>query len=171
MSKALSPASSPAFELADFETPVTSGSLPSVIWSIEKHTVAQMIALSGLTKTQISRETGVPLGTINRWCQHGEFSEYINKLVLESAQVMKAKRLQILNKILDARVEEIEALGEGYARASGKDTLAIVEAIRKETGEEEAHQESQYVSVLGKIAAAAAAAAKRTGETIDITPD
>jgi hypothetical protein len=139
-----------AFELANFETLVDNSPLPNVMWSIEKHKVAQMVALSGLSKAQISRETGVPLSTINRWLTHGEFSEYINTLVLESASVMKAKRLQLLTKILDARIAEAETTND-YARLSKLDTLDIINAIRKETGEEEKRDESKYTQILEKI--------------------
>jgi len=129
-----------AFELADFETPISNALLPSVVWSIEKHKVAQMLALSGLSKSQISRETGVPLATINKWTQHVEFSDYVNKLVLESASLMKAKRLQVLTKILDARIAEAEKTGD-YARLSKLDTLDVIDRIRKETGEDEDRKE------------------------------
>lgn len=139
-----------AFELASFETPVDSTPLPNVVWSIEKHKVAQLLAVSGMSKSKISRETGVPLSTINKWLTHGEFTDYINSLVMESVTLMKAKRLQLLTKMLDARIEEAEVNGD-YARLSKLDTLDIIAAIRKETGEEEKKDESKYTQILEKI--------------------
>ena len=155
-----------AFELADFETPVSGDILPSVVWSIEKHKVAQMLALSGLSKSQISRETGVPLQTINKWVQHGEFSDYVNKLVLESATLMKAKRLQVLTKILDARIAEAEKVGD-YARLSKLDTLDIIDRIRKETGDDEDRKESKYTQILEKLVGMSSTTQK---PLIDVTP-
>lgn len=149
------PESTGAFELADFENLPSNTSLPPVVWSIEKHTVAQLIALSGMAKTAISRETGVPLGTINKWLQHEEFTDYINHIVLQSATSLKAKRLMILNKVLDARIEEAERLGD-YSKLSKLDTLDVLAAIRKENGDEEKKEESKYIQILEKMAALSA---------------
>lgn len=154
-----------AFELADFETPVSGAPLPNVRWSIEKHKVAQLLALSGLAKTQISRETSVPLATINKWLQHGEFVDYVNQLVLESATMMKAKRLQLLTKILDARIAEAEKTGD-YSRLSKLDTLDIIDRLRKETGEDEDRKESKYAQILEKIITAT-----QGPPVINITPE
>lgn len=139
-----------AFELADFETPVSSAAVPNVMWSIEKHTVAQMIALSGLSKAQISRECKVPLGTIKKWMESAEFRDYINQIVLESANTMKATRLQLLTKILNARIEDAEKTGN-YATLSKLDTLDVIAAIRKETSDVEETKESKYTQILEKI--------------------
>jgi hypothetical protein len=126
-----------------------------------------MIALAGLSKVQVSRETGVPLSTINRWLQHGEFTDYINRLVLESAAVMAAKRLQVLTKILDARIAEAEKSGD-YARLSRLDTLDIIDRIRKETVAEEDKQESKYTQILDKIVTLTST--PKPPKEIDVTP-
>lgn len=145
-----SPGASEAFELAEFETQVPDTPVMPVQWSVEKFKVAQMIALSGKPKTEIAKITGVPLSTINLWLKHGEFQEYINRLVLESAELMKAKRLQVLIKIMEARLEEAELEGN-YASLSRKDTVDIIREIREETEEKEATQRSNYEMLLDRL--------------------
>ena len=140
-----------AFELASFETTVSHEVLPAVKWSIQKYEVAQMIALMGLKKTEIAKQTKVPLATINNWLKNSEFSDYINKLALESVNVLKAKRIQLLTKMLDARIEEAEDENGGYAKLSRKDTLDIIKELRDETEEAEKKQESSYTKLLEKI--------------------
>lgn len=145
------PASS-AFELADFEREVPVENLPPVKWSIQKHEVAQLLALSGLKKTEISKATKVPLNTINNWLTSTEFREYIDRLALEMAGVLKSKRLQILTKILDARIRAIEDEDNGdWAKMSRKDTLDILKEIREETEEGEKKQESAYIQLMEKL--------------------
>lgn len=152
-----------AFELADFETPVSVPTqAPMVMWSLEKYRVAHMIAFEGKAKKQISRETGIPLYTINKWHSNPEFKSYIHSIVLENATADKAERLMIYNKILDARIEEAEKTGD-YARLSKMDTVEILQAKRKETEKDEQKEESKYVQVLDKILSLAKPA-------IDITP-
>lgn len=153
---------SEVFELADFETPLTCTPVPAVAWSIEKHKVAQLIATSGMSKQAIARETGVPLPAINKWLQNQEFSDYVNQVVLEAAAVMKAKRLQLMTKILDARIAKAEE-SDSYDKLSKLDTLDILAAIRKETGEDESDTESKYLHILDKIVSA-------SSKTLDITP-
>jgi len=148
--KSIVPKDTDAFELADFETPLSTSAVPNVLWSIEKHKVAQLLALSGLSKAQISRETKVPLGAIKKWQESQEFRDYVNQLVLESANLMKATRLQILTKILNARIDEAEKTDD-YARLSKADTVDIINAIRKETVEDEEKKESKYVQILEKM--------------------
>lgn len=149
-----------AFELAEFETPVPMTPVLPVQWSVEKFKVAQMIALSGKTKTEIARITGVPLATINVWTKNSEFQEYIQKLVLESAELMKAKRLQLLLKMLEARIEEAEdPEGSGYGGLSRKDTLEIMAELRKETDEKDTAVQSNYEQLLGKLVELSATAA------------
>ena len=137
-------------ELAEYETPVSTTPVPAVAWSMEKHMVAQFLATKGMSKVQVSRETGVPLSAINKWLQNSEFTSYINQIVLDCASVMKAKRLGLLSKILDARIEEAERTGD-YARLSKMDTLDIISAIRKETGDEDAAKESSYTRIMEKF--------------------
>lgn len=161
------PAASEAFELADFETPVSTLPVPNVVWSIEKHTVAQMLALEGKSKARISRETGVPVGTITKWQQHGEFRDYINQLVLEQVAVLKARKLQDLLKTLAAREAAAEA-ADDWAGFSKADSLDILAAIRKETGEEERREDSRYSQVLEKLLEKIPDPPKQ--HTIDITP-
>lgn len=139
-----------AHELASFETMPGSGAVIPVMWSIEKHTVAQEIALSGLSKNAISRKTGVPLSAINKWLEHCEFREYINDIVLEKAQTMKAQSLMILNKMLQARLDEAERTND-YAGLSKADTLEIINTIRKETGGDQRKDETTYAQILERM--------------------
>ena len=137
-----------ANSLATFETPYAPVPIMPIRWSIEKYKVAQMIALEGKTKKEIAKELGIPLNAINTWMKNPEFQEYINDTVLESAKAMKGKRLQLLMKIYDARVEEAEK--NGYSGATSKDTLDLMTEIRKETGEEMS-KDSSYTHLLEKL--------------------
>jgi len=153
----------PAFELASFETPPSGpkNSAP-VAWSLQKHQVATLIALSGKAKTEISRETGVPLGAINKWLEHPEFNVYIQDLVLEAAKGFKSQNLMILNKILQARLAEAE-LQDKYSSLSKADTLEVMAAISKETAAESEKDDTNYAKILRQMFAA-------QQKTIDITP-
>ena len=141
---------SEAFELASFETPVITSKVPNVVWSIEKHKVAQMLALEGKNKTAISKETGVPVPTINKWLQHGEFRDYINDITMEAAGTMKAMLISLDLKMINARIEAAEVSGD-YARLSGKDTLDIIDNLRKLTGADESKEDSAYANVMKKM--------------------
>jgi hypothetical protein len=137
-----------AHELAEFETPYVQVQAMPVQWSIEKIKVAQLLALTGKTKTAVAKEMKLPLTVINKWLENGEFNEYIRNLVTEGASILKAKRLQLLTKILDARIEEAER--EGYSCVTKKDTVDIVSELRKETGEDK-HIDNSYTSLLEKL--------------------
>ena len=139
-----------AHELAAYETPVSTLPIPNVTWSIEKHKVAQMLALEGKSIAQISRETGVPVSAINKWNQHGEFRDYKRQIIMEAAKESKDMLLSLNLKILNARVAAAEETGD-YARLSGKDTLDIMESVRKLTTNDDPKEDSQYSSILEKI--------------------
>jgi hypothetical protein len=141
---------SEAFELAEFELPVSTKPAAPILWSIQKYEVAQMVAMKGLSRKEISKVTGVPLATITRWLSNGEFTEYINKIIVESATLAKAKRLQFLTKVLDARMEEAELNGD-FAGASKKDTLDVISELRKETEGEDKQEESNYMKLFEKL--------------------
>ena len=133
--------------LAEFEreTPLTP--IKPLKWSVEKYEVAQLLALSRMTMVQVAEETGVPVHAIQRWKRHPEFQEYMDRVTLDTAETLKAKRLQVLRKILDARLELAEETGS-YVNLSGKDTLDILEALRKETEAEENKPESNYLKTI-----------------------
>jgi hypothetical protein len=133
--------------LAPFERPVPTRPMQPLAWSIEKYEVAQLLALSRMTVTDVAKATNVPVHIIQKWKQHPEFSEYMNKIVLEGASVLKAKRLMILQKILDARLERAEAMGD-FATLSTKDTLDILSEIRKETEDEDSKEKSTWMQTL-----------------------
>lgn len=154
-----------AFTLASFETPVTNEALPAVLWSVQKHEVAHMIAVQGVKPSEIAKQTGVPLSTINRWLKHPEFVAYVNQVTLESVNTLKAKRISMLSKMLDARVKEAEDDGgRGYAGLSQKDTLEIIKELRNETEDTEKAQESTYTKLLERMLANSVPA-----QVIDIT--
>ena len=134
-------------KLESFERPVPTRPVMPLAWSIEKYEVAQLLALSRMTVTQVSEATMVPVHVIQKWKLHTDFSDYMNKLVLEGATVMKAKRLMILNKVLDARLERAESMGD-YATLSTKDTLDILAEIRKETEDEDSKEKSTWMQTL-----------------------
>lgn len=151
MNGALTQPGTDAFVLADFETAVPNEVLPPVMWSVQKYEVAQMIALSGMKVSEISKATMVPLSTIKRWQTNPEFQNYINTLALESVNIMKSKRIQLLTKMLDARIEEAEGENGSYSKLSRADTLEIIKELRKESEDDEKKQESNYTRLLEKI--------------------
>lgn len=133
-------------ELAEFERPVPVTPIRPLKWSIEKYEVAQLLATSRMTMTEVSAATGVPLHAIQRWKTHPEFQDYINRFILDTEETMRAKRLQVLSKILDARLALAEE--HGYAALSQKDTLDILDALRKETEATENKPESNYLKTI-----------------------
>lgn len=134
-------------KMEPFERSVPTKPMRPLAWSIEKYEVAQLLALSRMTVQQVSEATNVPINAIQKWRQHPEFTDYMNKLVLEGATVLKAKRLMILQKILDARIHKAEELGD-FAFLSTKDTLDILSEIRKETEEEDNKEKSTWMQTL-----------------------
>lgn len=134
-------------ELCSFEQPVPLVPIKPLQWSVEKYEVAQLLALSRMNVAAVSAETGVPIHAIRRWKSHPEFQEYMDQLVLESASTLKALRLQVMRKILDARLAFAEDSGN-YAALSSKDTLDLLDAMRKETEAQEAQPESNYMKTL-----------------------
>lgn len=139
-----------ANELASFETPAPSAvKILPVQWSIEKYNVAQELALSGKTKTKISKDLKIPIAIINKWLESKEFTEYINSIVMEYAKASKAERLRLLMKALKAK-EDLAEL-DGYDTFSRKDPLDIIAEIRKETGEDKGSGQSNYTSLLENL--------------------
>ena len=138
-----------AYELAAFETVQELKPALPVKWSLEKFEVAQDLALSGKTKSKISKDRKIPLPVINKWLESSEFRDYIDSIVLEAAKINKNKRLQLLVKTLAAREDLAEQ--EGYADFSRKDSLDIISEIRKETGEDKGSQQSNYTTLLESL--------------------
>lgn len=134
--------------LASFETLHTQKQIAPILWSMEKYTVAQELALSGKTKTAIAKELGIPLTAINVWLKHPDFQAYVNQVVMDGASLLKSKKLQLLTKTLAARESEAEL--NGYSTFSNKDSLDIISEIRKETGDERS-ADSSYTSLLEKL--------------------
>lgn len=138
------------FALADFETPVPSETIPPLKWSVQKYTVAQMIALHGKSKRAISLETKVPLNTINNWLAHPDFQAYIKQTLEQAAATMKNDSISLLTKIISARVAEAEVSGD-YASLSKKDTLDIVKELNALTEDDNKKEESTYTKLLEKL--------------------
>lgn len=136
--------------LASFENALTQKQLVPVMWSIEKFTVAQDLAISGKTKTAIAKEYGIPLTAINTWLKHPDFQAYVNQVCMDGATLLKQKKLQLLTKTLAAREDEAEK--NGYATFSNKDSLDVIAEIRKETGDERS-ADSSYTTLLEKLVA------------------
>ena len=104
--------------------------------------------MTGKSKKQISKELGLPLTFINKCFENNEFQKYMQNITLEAAKELKAEKIMDLRKALAARRELAEELGyENYTR---KDTLDIIEALRKEVGEEKA-EDSNYAKLLEKL--------------------
>lgn len=157
-----------AFELADFETPLGSKELMPVVWSLEKHTVARMLALEGKSRAKISRETTVPEATIKKWQENEEFQEFMNSLVLKAAGVIDAKILSAKMKTLDARIAETEEL-DNWAQFTSKDSLELMSEIRKQTAKETESKNSPYLNVIERLAKLAAVPVTTT--LIELNPN
>jgi hypothetical protein len=138
------------FELADFETPVSTESIAPIVWSVQKYMVAQMIALHGKSLADISRETKVPLHTINAWRKHPDFQDYIHKTIDQAASTMKQDNISLLTKIIAARVAEAEITGD-YASLSKKDTLELVKELNNITEDDTKKEASTYEKLLEKL--------------------
>lgn len=136
------------WDLASFETEYVPTQTPALRWSVEKYKAAQLLALSGKNKKQTARELKIPVSIIDAWLQNPEFDAYMQSLVEDYGKTMKNNNIMLLNKILQARIEQAEI--DGYADLSRKDTLDIITEIRKETGEDKA-AESNYVGLLEKL--------------------
>jgi protoheme ferro-lyase len=141
------------FELAEFETPVSLETIPPIVWSVEKYKVAQMLALHGKSKVDISIETKVPISTINSWCQHPDFKEYIKTTIEQAASTMKQDNISLLTKIIAARVAEAELSGD-YSSLSKKDTLEIIKELNVITEDDTKKEESNYTKLLEKLVVA-----------------
>ena len=133
--------------LCSFERPVPTVPIKPLQWSVEKYEVAQLLVMSRMSVAQVSEETGVPIHAIRRWKSHPDFVEYMDRVILETESTMKALRLRVLRKILDARLELAEEAGN-YASLSSKDTLDLLDALRKETEASEAQPESNYLKTI-----------------------
>jgi hypothetical protein len=137
-------------KLEDFERPVPTAPMKRLAWSIEKYEVAQLIALSRLTIKEVAVATKVPESVIYKWKRHPDFQEYMNTITLEQADNFKAKRLQILSKVLDARLEQAERAGS-YALLSTKDTLDILSEMRKETETSSEGDQSNFMKTITSL--------------------
>lgn len=133
-----------------FETPVNLTPAKPMEWSLEKYEAAHLIGLSSLTVQQVSDELKIPVRVIQYWKSHPDFKSYVDSIVLEAAKSSKAKRIMLLNKILDARLETAERIGD-YSTLSNKDTLDIVSELRKETQENDDDNQSNWIKTLDAL--------------------
>ena len=140
----------PTFELASFETPVSLEVVRPIQWSVQKYEVAQMMALQGKSKAQISRDTKVPLGTINYWASHPDFVDYLKSLIDSAAASMKNQNISLLSKIIAARVAEAELSGN-YASLSKMDTAVLLRDLTELTEADNKREESNYAKLLEKL--------------------
>lgn len=136
--------------LEEFETEYVPTAPATFKWSVEKYQIAQLYAMTGKSKKQISKELGLPLTFINKCFESNEFQKYMQEITLEAAKELKAEKIMDLRKALSARREIAEEMG--YETYSRKDTLDIMEALRKEVGEEKT-EDSNYAKLLEKLVA------------------
>jgi|LGOV01.1.fsa_nt_gb hypothetical protein len=138
---------SEASELQSFERSPSMTPIKEIVWSIEKYEVAQLCAITRFTDKEISEQTKIPLSTIKNWKAHPAFQKYMNTLMIDSAEMFKAKRLMVLSKTLDARIANAEETGD-YGNLTGRDTLAIIEQLRKETEGDIKEEESHFMKTI-----------------------
>jgi hypothetical protein len=145
-------------DLEEFESPVSTKPMKPLVWSQEKFEVAQLLATKGMTIDRVSEITCVPVTAIKRWKTHPEFSAYITKCILDIGDSLKAYRISCLLKTIDARVEKVEQLGD-WSLFSSKDSLDILDAIRKETEKNEEKEQTQYMKTIEALIVKSAEAA------------
>lgn len=136
--------------LEDFENLPSSQPMRPVRWSVEKYKVAQLVSISRMTVREVSEETHIPEATIRNWLRNPEFREYVDQCALDAGKAMKAKRLSILHKIIDARVEKAEETGD-YSFLSNKDILDLLEMSRKETEADDSKDQSNYMTRIEEL--------------------
>ena len=76
-------------ELEEFETPLEVTKVTPMVMSVEKHEVAEMIAIKGMSVTRVSEETGIPVSAIKRWKRHPDFAKLIRDMILEKVDDMR----------------------------------------------------------------------------------
>jgi len=140
-----------AGSLASFETVHKEVQVVPVRWSIEKHKTAEMLAISGKTKTAIAKELGIPLTAINSWLAHPDFKNYVDSIVTASAKEFHTELMSLKMKIVNARKAEAEI--NGYATLSNKDTLDVMAEIRKDSTTSDTASTS-YTNLLEKLVVA-----------------
>lgn len=118
-----------------------------LVWSVEMAEVAELLATKGMTLARVSEVTDVPISAIKRWKQHPEFAKKVRDIILETIDDMRAYRLGLCLKMIDARVEKVEELGD-YSLLSTKDTLDIMESMRKDSEKTEEAEQSQYMKTI-----------------------
>lgn len=152
------------FELADFETPCSNEVIRPMVWSVQKYEVAQMLALHGKSKSEVSMLTHVPISTINVWCKHPDFIEYTKSLIEQAAATMKNDNISLLKKIVAARVEQAEISGD-YSKLSNKDTLDIIKELNVITEDDTKKEESNYTKLLERLVLGAMPKNKTLGDS------
>jgi hypothetical protein len=135
------------YELAEYETPLKLDRVTPMVMSVEKHEVAAMLALTGMTILRISEVSGIPVTAIKKWKKHPDFVKLMNDMVTERVSDMRAFRLRNCLKTLDARIEKVEELGD-WSLFSTKDSIDIQDSMRKDSEAKEETEQSQYMKTI-----------------------
>jgi len=136
-----------ATDLEEFETPLEVKEVKPMVMSVQKHVVAELIALKGYTVTQASEETGIPISAIKRWKKHPDFAKLVRDMILEKVDDMRAYRLGLCMQMIESRVRKVEELGD-YSMLSSKDTLDIMDSMRKDSEKRDESEQSQYMKTI-----------------------
>lgn len=131
----------------EIDNPYMVVSAKPLIMSLEMKEVAELTAVKGMTDLRVSEVTGIPITAIKRWKKHPDFIKHQNDFVLELAKDMRAYHLRLCYQMLDARVEKIEEIGD-YSLLSSKDTLDIMESMRKATDKQDEKEQTNYMRTL-----------------------
>lgn len=134
-----------------FETLVPNTSSPPMAITWEKVQVANKLAFGGDSIAKVSRETGIPEGTIKRWLKNPEFVEYKNNLVLKAADTLKAENIALISKMINAKAAKIEANEGDYSEASNKDIATLIELRNNLLKDEKREEESSYSKKLEEL--------------------
>jgi hypothetical protein len=129
----------------EYKLPTTLESAKPLEMSFEQRQVAELLVTK--TPQRVSEITGVPLSAIKRWKKHPDFKKYMNDFVLDLAKDMRAYHLQLCYQMLEARVEKIEELGD-FSMLSSKDTLDIMESMRKASDTSGEKEQSHYMKTI-----------------------
>ena len=143
----MQPADVDMSSLAPYENLPPTTPIKTIVWSMEKYEVAQLCATTRHSDREVAEITKIPLSTIQSWKRHPDFQKYMTDLLLDSADLMKAKSLMVMTKALDARIARAEELDD-YGTITGRDTLSIIDQIAKETKDDTGKEESHFMQTI-----------------------
>lgn len=113
------------------EVCVPSGLINSVpkkwVWNDDKYRVAELIAHTG-NISEVSRQTGYNLTTLNGWRYHPEFARYINSIIYETGAAIKDNRVIHMVALEDSIYQKLKAYLSGSIEITDKNIASLLNA-------------------------------------------